>query len=363
MFLKSVVSDIQVSNPCFPFVTAVRRRLFLSARHIVMGGGAVYGVMYLGVLMELCSYSKALYAAWASKLVAIAGTSAGTVVGIMVAAGMDPWEMRTIMHRSGLSRVFDSMLDISLGEMQKRCAVGSGTSVDDVAKDLVRNVTGNSETTFAQFFATTKREFVVVVTNAQTLMAEFWSHKTKPQMELWRAIRCSTSIPGLFPPPVIDDVPYFDGGLTCNLPCHLYPPTQTLSLFVHTPFRQPRYTQLFDTITNGLAVYMSAAQLGPMRMSHALAFRGIPCSTFLADTGILGPLAFDATPAMFDALIDDGTRCARSVFIRDMMVAAMLLSQVFLLPERSLSPGHFQQQHVLKKAVCPCNHNDEDNQQ
>ena len=284
----------------------------------------MYGIMYIGVLMELCGYSQRQYKEWVSRLEAVAGTSAGTVIGVMVAAGLDPWEMREIVHTCGMSRIMDGLLDATLSELTHTNAVSSGTCVDDVVKGLVQRVTGSAETTFKDFYTKTRRNFVVVVTNADTSMAEFWNHETRPGLELWRAIRCSTSIPGLFPPPFVKGVAFFDGGVTCNLPCHLFPPEKTLSLFVHAVFKQPTHTKLVATILHGLMIYMSSAQLGPMRMSHVLAFRAVPCCTHTADTGILGPYAFNVSVSAMDDLIRDGARSARAVLTRDILLVIML---------------------------------------
>ena len=315
---------------CLDLLNASKTRLFKNSTHIVMGGGSIYGIMYIGVLMELCGYDKAIYAAWVSRLQAVAGTSAGTVVGIMLAAGLNPWEMRDVVHTCGLSRVMDGLLEITLAELQNTNAVTSGTRVDNVVKDLVKRVTGNAETTFREFYKTTGRDFVIVVTNADTSMAEFWNHETRPDLELWRAIRCSTSIPGLFPPPVVKGVAFFDGGVTCNLPCHLFPPHRTLSLFVHAVFKQHTHTKLIATILHGLMIYMASAQLGPMRMSHVLAFRAVPCCVHTADTGILGPYAFDVSITAMDDLIRDGSRSARAVLTRDILLAIMLFVSVIV---------------------------------
>lgn len=331
MFASSTYSAPNDGSHVRECIAASKKRLFNTSTHVVLGGGGIYGLTYIGALLELCNYNEVVYARWTESLRAVAGTSAGTVVGIMMVAGVNPWRMRDIVHKSGLSRVMDSMLDISLKQIKQIAqsnAVSSGEKVDDVARDLVLRLTGSSDTTFGQFYETTHRNFVVVVTNGTTSMAEFWNHENKPNLQLWKAIRCSTCIPGVFAPPVIDGVAYFDGGVTCNLPCHLFPPASTLSLFVHTLFKTQSYSTLLSTVMHSLAVYMSSAQLGPMRMSPTLAFRAVPCAASSADTGVLGPYAFDVSVDVMDALIEDGCRSVRSVLTRDAVVATLLVLKV-----------------------------------
>ena len=338
MFTSSSHTECRPGD-CKSLLDASKSRLFNSSTHIVMGGGGIYGVMYIGVLMELCGYDEAVYAAWSSRLVGVAGTSAGTVIGLMVAAGMNPWRMRATVHAAGLSRVMDGMLDLSLTEIRQSSAVTSGKTLDEVVQEFVLRVTGRTDTTFHQFFLKTRRNFVVVVTNAVTSMAEFWNYKTRPELELWKAIRCSSSIPGLFPAPVINGTAFFDGGVTCNLPCHLFPPRATLSLFVHAVFKEMSSVKLLATILQGLVIYMSSAQLGPMRMSPMLAFRAVPCCTCSADTGLLGPYAFDAPLDAMDALMSDGCRSVRSVMQRDVLAAVMLLVHLVLKTAQKCRQG------------------------
>ena len=91
MFEASACTNVPRGSGCEQLFEAIRKRLFHNTRYAILGGGGVYGVMYIGALMELCGYSRTQYAAWASKLRGVAGTSVGSVIGIMLAAGLDPW--------------------------------------------------------------------------------------------------------------------------------------------------------------------------------------------------------------------------------------------------------------------------------
>lgn len=307
------------------FALSSRKRLFDNVRYVALGGGAIYGVMYIGALMELCRHDKRVYSTWVSTLRAVAGTSAGTLVGVMLAAGMDPWEMQEVTERAGFSCVVEGILDIGIRHVNRACAVTSGVKVDAAIQNLIKQITGRAETTFLQFYARTRRKFVVAVTNAQTCMAEFWSYENQPNLEIWRAIRCSVCVPGLFPPHIVDGKSFFDGGVTCNLACHLFPPSQTLSLFVHPQFSQPKETKLLTVLSHNLMMYMASAQLGPMRTSHKLAFRAVPCVVTQADTGFLGAFAFNADHKTLNDLVQDGARSVRAVLARDAIVCAMIV--------------------------------------
>lgn len=217
-----------------PTLNGTARRL-LATTKVVLGGGALYGTMYIGALMALVRYDKRAWAAWAAGVTHVAGTSAGALVGFMLAAGADPWTMRRLVHNCGIHRVARSLLDVDPGDLIATGALSSGKATDEACQGIVAALTGSPTTTFLDLYGRTRRTFVAVVTNAYTAQAEYWSHDTMPDLEVWRALRASTAIPILFPPVDIDGGLYYDGGLACNLPCHLFPPEDTLTLLVRVP--------------------------------------------------------------------------------------------------------------------------------
>lgn len=306
----------------------IRHRLLHSTRHVVMGGGAMYGIMYIGALMALVKNSPSLYARWIAQVTDVAGTSAGALVGFMTAAGWDPWQMRECVHRSGLERLVSGLMDIDASQIKHMKALSSGKAADETIQEVVCAVTGRATTTFQEFYVRVRRKFVVVVTNGSTNMTEYWSYKNKPDMPVWKALRCTSSVPGLFASPIIDGGSIYDGGLTCNIPCHLFPRDKTLTLFVHgRPPSNPANirTMLLQLMT----LYTCAAQLGPMRTAPILAFRSIPCAPRPeTKVGHLGPFSFDAPPEVIDGLIADGWRCTQSVFTRDLLLCGLIVIEV-----------------------------------
>lgn len=334
---------------------ASAERLFMSCRHVALGGAAMYGIMYVGVLMELCRGSRRQYARWASKLKTVAGTSAGALIGAMVASGIDPHMMRQVVLQCRLDRIMAHM--DSTGEtVVASGALSTGVALDDTLREVVAALTGRDDTTLLEFYARTRRCFVVVVTNTVSNSAEFWSYKTQPHMPLWLALRCSASVPLAFQPYTVNGVPYIDGGITCNLPSHLFAKQQheTLSLCVVGKIGAPYAPcaaavkavaarrnrgvrpgrQRDATVSPGrdvaqvVGVYTDHTQLSALRACPGLAFRTIPCTASQETRRRMGPLAhysFHADGAAIDSIIEDGRRAVAAVQLRDVLLAHMVV--------------------------------------
>ena len=312
------------------------------------------GIMYIGVLSELTLASATVFSAWHKQLKGVAGASAGAIVAFLVAAGVQPKEMEVFLGDTPLGSVSASATSSSVADMLQRGAVCDPGQLDTVLQELVRRVlhTPGWNPTLADLATRGGPDLVVVVTNAITGVVDFWKASSHPTVPVWFALRASASVPGLFPAAVWEGVPYLDGGVTCNLPCHLFPARQTLSLFVHMggpedlhlaaapPAMHPKPDN--DTTADALAEslmqvvrkggrmvqwYMCAAQLGPLRASVDRIARCVPCVPVCA-SALLGPtgaFSFDADAKARDALMQDGARSVHAVVARDVLLLAYVL--------------------------------------
>ena len=339
----------------------LHRRLVEGTRHVVLGGGGVYGVMYIGALLALCQFSRDAYSAWLTGIKDVAGTSAGAIIACLLAAGMDPWQMRECLFRCDLAATAAGILDVSLHDIGQVKGLSTGLATNRALQDLVAAATGRADITLQQLYARTHRRLVIVVTNGRTNRTEFWCHVTRPTMPVWLALRCSSSVPGLLAPPEVDGALFYDGGLSCNLPCHLFPARDTLTLFVHRPLAglaasstdaptasttktpspiaasmQPEAaapSSDVDTTTEFslramlrqvLAIYTNSAQLGPMRGLPGLLARAVPCVPASKSVVECGAFPLRPNPDLLTEVLADGCRSVNAVVVRDASVLALL---------------------------------------
>ncbi|XOV94923.1 MAG: patatin-like phospholipase family protein [Bacteroidota bacterium] len=154
---------------------------------IALGGGGARGFAHLGVLKAL--EEKGI------KPDVIAGTSAGSLVGVFIAAGKTPDETMKLMKENNITDYAKVVLPVN-----------GLLSLDNLETILKRHIDAETfEELDLPFFATVSalKEGKVVYQNKGKLIP---------------FVKASASIPILFSPVKIEDECYVDGGLLDNLP-------------------------------------------------------------------------------------------------------------------------------------------------
>lgn len=154
---------------------------------LALGGGAARGFAHVGVI-------KALEAQGIVPDI-IVGTSAGSVVGALYAAGYNGFELQQISMKMEESQVSDWSLP-NRGMIK-------GEALQDFINRAVHNLT----------LEKLKKVFAVVATDLRSgEMIVFRTGNTG------MAVRASSSVPGIFQPVSINGREYVDGGLVSPVP-------------------------------------------------------------------------------------------------------------------------------------------------
>ncbi|HOA16265.1 MAG TPA: patatin-like phospholipase family protein [Bacillota bacterium] len=155
---------------------------------LALGSGAARGLAHIGVIK--------VFEDSGIPIDAIVGCSAGAMVGGAYACGMST---RELIEKAVSIRQPDIIRYLDLG-ITSRSGLLRGNRVNKLLMELTNNAT----------FAATRIPFVAIATNVKT--GEEVAFDSGP---VWRAIRASISIPGIFVPQKIDDDYYVDGAV-CN---------------------------------------------------------------------------------------------------------------------------------------------------
>lgn len=200
--------------------------------NLALEGAGIRGLAYCGAL-EVLSESGQL-----NEVERVAGTSAGAIVGALLAVGYSADEIGTIVANTDFEDFNDG--DFFFIGGTDRVIRTYGWYPGDVfvgwLESHVARKTGDADITFRQlhdrrdsdgFF-----ELFITATNLTRQRAEVFSHETRPDMRIVDAVRVSMSVPFWFTAVHLDEAGrvvepgegdvYVDGGILMNYPLRLF---------------------------------------------------------------------------------------------------------------------------------------------
>jgi len=192
-------------------------------KNLVFEGGGVKGIAYVGALDVLTE--KGIL----DQVVRVGGTSAGAINAILIGLGFTTDETKNILWEIN----FNNFMDDSWGVVRdtNRLIEQFGWYKGDFFRNwvgkLIKEKTGNSESTFADLEAMKERKKFkspfFMGTNLSTRYSEVFSAEHTPRVCIADAVRISMSIPLFFAAKrsARGDV-YVDGGVLDNYPIKLF---------------------------------------------------------------------------------------------------------------------------------------------
>lgn len=176
----------------------------LAYQSLILEGGGVKGIAYIGALKALDEHGIT------PQLTAFAGTSAGSIVAALLAAGYSHDELRTIMMELDFKKFEDGWNPLRL---LTRYGLYKGDFFLDWMRDLLQQKLGEQPT-----FADLPRQLFVFATNLNTRSLAEFSPVMTPAVSVAEAVRCSMSIPLFFTAYELGGDLYVDGGVLLNYP-------------------------------------------------------------------------------------------------------------------------------------------------
>ena len=197
--------------------------------NVVFSGGGVRGLVFVGawgvLAHEYGLRDKNLY----HQIRGYAGSSAGAFIALLASLGFTEKQMaRECMLMDGVE-VFRNMDLINLNE---QWGLHNKKEVVTTLRKVLETATGNPDISFKDLFQRTGKELVVVVARVNDGTEKHLSYETTPDLEVWRAVVASMSIPVLFTPNRIGEEIWVDGGLLANLPLTVFPMEKSLAFLL-----------------------------------------------------------------------------------------------------------------------------------
>lgn len=172
---------------------------------LVLSGGGIKGLAMMGAVDRMRRDGLL------SKVRMVVGTSAGALVGALVATRRDMRDALGIVCAQGYQPDFD------FGRLAQGFGLDSGKCIDSMCAALLAGLPEGL--TFGDVRRTYGMTLVVCVTNVSRRRAEYLGPDTHPNMPIALALRMTCSVPLYFSAVRHEGCWYVDGSIVDNFPC------------------------------------------------------------------------------------------------------------------------------------------------
>ena len=152
----------------------------------LFGGGAIRGLAYVGAVRAMEELGV--------EFDIIGGSSVGSIFATLIACGYKSYELENLFMKVN----FDLFKDIHLG-FGKPFALSKGEIFIDWLNEIISKKF-DSENKKNITFKDLNKKLVIIATNLKKFSTQEFSSATTPDFEIAKAIRISSSMPGLMPP-------------------------------------------------------------------------------------------------------------------------------------------------------------------
>ena len=203
-------------------------------KYLVLSGGGPNGFLHIGALqfIERCLHQTTGQSI-RGHFLGFAGTSVGALLAFCLAIGLN-----TTLIQSTLQRLLPQILtvEMSLFALHETHGLWKPSGLQNLIEEVLLMQYHRSDLTFQELaHLTGQRQLSICACNTTTNQIEVFNAETFPDTSVKDAILASMAIPVIYPPVLLQQQLYIDGGCQCNLPLGVYPLTHTLALWIVEP--------------------------------------------------------------------------------------------------------------------------------
>jgi len=257
---KSVVEEPQ-------FIKTAQKINLLKIKNFAFSGGGISGVLYLGVYKRMQELNL--------KFDSIAGTSIGSLFATLYSLNCPYKTLENKFMNLNTIKLIDGSINLikDLESLEYGYGFCSGKYLEDWVESIIFEVSSITNLTFDQAWKKYQCNLVIPVWNESLRISEYWSYKTKPDFVISRAIRCSTSLPIIYDPIMVDGYLYCDGGIGNNYPLNIFPKESTMGAILvdyNTQDIKQNNTnpQVIDSFINNISAVVEGFKTISFNLQH-----------------------------------------------------------------------------------------------
>ena len=202
---------------------------FINCKAVFQGGGCK-GIAYVGAYKR--AYERGVFFS------ELAGTSAGSIIAALIAAGATPKQLEKIVYEIDFSQFIKPAIEqglkdkafirfcapkelknilkgVSLFGIKDKYGMFDSYPIEQFVEGALFNLTGKANLTFEDLIP----DLHIVCSDLKNHSVKIWNKHNTPKAPIAKAVRASCSIPIFFTP---TDGHYVDGGMLSNLPNFIF---------------------------------------------------------------------------------------------------------------------------------------------
>jgi NTE family protein len=214
-------------------LTLNQKQNMLAKTCLCFEGGGILGIGHVGALSRLNELNLL------SKPTHVVGTSVGSFIAAAFGCGADFEYIDQVFQGLNLKKFKDQskFALVNLVKLFKNFAPNKGEEIDKVAGQIVKDLTGDTDTTFLEAYEKTGITTTITYLSVNFEKTRYANHITHPNLKIREAIKMSSSIPVFYEPfrKLLTEHPkchgcskknigyelIVDGGVTDNYPIHV----------------------------------------------------------------------------------------------------------------------------------------------
>ena len=229
--------------------------------NIVICGGGIYGISYLGLLNKLEEEGKLI------NVQEYAGTSIGSLISILLSLDIKSNEIYEMLKSNKLV----DKKDIKIKTLLNKYGLDSGERFMKVIDEKLTEITKIKNITFLELYKLTNKKVTITGVDVYKRDIKYFNYITTPETTVVESIRISCSIPFIFTPYEMEGSLYIDGGLLMNEPISQVDVTKS-TLVLRTVFK----VNMIENIIDYIIVICSLIMKNKENKSNTIEYINIP---------------------------------------------------------------------------------------
>tara|TARA_B100000795_G_scaffold136703_1_gene102096 strand:+ start:652 stop:1494 length:843 start_codon:yes stop_codon:yes gene_type:complete len=211
-------------------------------KNLVLSAAGINGYIFLGGIKYLMEKNLL------DNLENILGTSVGSILGLLYILGFTIDEIIELATKISPDTIFN-ITGKNVISFISDYGIDNGEKIIKIIKIICEKKVGNSNITFQELYNIKNITFTVSALNVNKKSLVYFSHKNYPNLEVYKAIRMSTSIPIIFKPYIFEDQYFVDGGVIDPCSLDFFKNTKETLVFMISSKKNIKIKNITDYLT------------------------------------------------------------------------------------------------------------------